>query len=91
MASSSNQDINSLHRRIDDLQHHLEKHIDTQVGDLKELLNTRVEPIETSICTLENRISTLERWQLKILAVCLIIGIAIKEAWDRIQIFFGAN
>jgi hypothetical protein len=73
---------------MDDMQHHLEQHIDTQIEDLKELVNTRVEYVEDNVKTLDARMCSTEKWQFRIIAACLIIGIAIREAWERLKDFF---
>jgi tetrahydromethanopterin S-methyltransferase subunit G len=85
-------DINSIHRRIDDLQ----KHMDAQHADLKELVSARLSPIEGDMEALlgrhdklEERVSSLESWQIRIAGGFLVLGVLIKGVWDHLSNFFG--
>lgn len=85
-------DITSIHRRIDDLQ----KHMDAQHADLKELVSARLSPLEGDMETvlsrhdkLEDRVSSLESWQVRIAGGFLILGVIIKSFWDQLSNFFG--
>ncbi|WP_048180648.1 hypothetical protein [Methanosarcina siciliae] len=69
----------------------LKEYIESRFDGLERLIDTKFENVEATakkqtetLCTLECRVGSLERWRAYILGACLVIGFLARCLWEKL-------